>query len=371
LSIITAIETFILHVPVTRGGIADSTHSITDWGVPGVLIRTGDGLRGYGYAGTHAHLATDRLITSCISDAYAPLLIGKDALQVRSLWDQLAHHPAIQWVGRCGITHLALAAIDIALWDIKAKQAGVPLWKLLGGSGSKRVEAYNTDGGWLNWPLETLIGDCKRLVESEGYRGVKIKIGSSEPGRDLERIEAVRKAIGPRIKLMVDANGRLDLPAAVQIGRRLRDFDVGWFEEPIWYDDVAGHAQLARSIDTPIALGEQLYRLDDFRNFIAAGAVHFVQPDVTRLAGITEWWQVADLALAARLPVAAHVGDMAQIHLHTSIAHSACTLLEFIPWIRECFTDPATVHEGAFVTPQQPGAGTTLRPDAIERFGVR
>jgi L-alanine-DL-glutamate epimerase-like enolase superfamily enzyme len=199
---------------------------------------------------------------------------------------------------------------------------------------------------------------------------VKIKIGSPEPVRDIERVEAVRKAIGPRNKLMVDANGKLDLPAAVQIGRRLRDFDVVWFEEPIWYDDVAGHAKLARSIDTPVALGEQLYRLDDFRNFIAAGAVQFVQPDVTRLAGITEWWQVADLALAHRLPVAAHVGDMAQVHMHLSIAHGACGLLEFIPWIRECFTDPATVREGAFVTPQQPGAGTTLKPDAIARFGV-
>jgi L-alanine-DL-glutamate epimerase-like enolase superfamily enzyme len=371
LSTIESIQTFILHVPVTRGGIADSTHSITHWGVPGALIHTDDGLTGYGYAGTHAHLATDRLITSCIADAYGPLLIGKEALEVRSLWDMLAHHPPIQWVGRCGITHLALAAIDIALWDIKAKQASVPLWKLLGGSASKRLEAYNTDGGWLNWPTETLVADCKRLVESEGYKGVKIKIGSPEPVRDLHRIESVRSTIGPQIKLMVDANGRLDLPAAIQIGRRLRDFDVVWFEEPIWYDDVAGHAQLARSIDTPIALGEQLYRLDDFRNFVAAGAVQFVQPDVTRLAGITEWWQVADLALAQRLPVAAHVGDMGQIHLHTCIAHSACTLLEFIPWIRECFTDPATVRDGAYLIPQQPGAGTTLRPDAIDRFSLK
>lgn len=367
---IRSIETFILHVPVTRGGIADSTHSITHWGVPGVVIRTDDGLAGYGYAGTHAHLPTDRLITSCISDAYGPLLVGKDPLEVASLWDQLAHHPPIQWVGRCGITHIAQAAIDIALWDLKAKHAKQPLWTLLGGSAGKHVEAYNTDGGWLNWPTETLVADCKRLVESEGYRGVKIKIGSPVPGRDLDRLEAVRNAIGTGVKLMVDANGRLDLPAAVRLGRRLVDFDVVWFEEPIWYDDVAGHAQLARSIATPIALGEQLYRLDDFRNFISAGAVQFVQPDVTRLAGISEFLQVADLALAHRLPVAAHAGDMAQIHVHLSFAHPSCTILEFIPWIRECFTDPINTRHGRFLPPEQPGAGTTLRPDAIERFGV-
>ncbi|HWP40763.1 MAG TPA: mandelate racemase/muconate lactonizing enzyme family protein [Tepidisphaeraceae bacterium] len=369
--IISSIETFILHVPVTRGGIADSTHSISHWGVPGVIIRTDDGLAGYGFAGTHAHLASDRLITSCIANAYGPVLIGKEATEVVHLWDLLVHHPPIQWVGRCGITHLALAAIDIALWDLKAKHAGLPLWKLLGGSAAKRLEAYNTDGGWLNWPTQTLVDDCRRLVEVEGYNGVKIKIGSPEPGRDLDRLEKVRNAIGPRIKLMVDANGKLDLPAAVQIGRRLRDFDVVWFEEPMWYDDVAGHAALARQIDTPIALGEQLYRLDDFRNFVSAGAVHFVQPDVTRLGGITEWWQVADLALAYRLPVAAHVGDMGQIHVHTSIAHPACRILEFIPWIRDCFTDPASVREGYYLTPQQPGAGTTLKPDAFNRFAVR
>jgi L-alanine-DL-glutamate epimerase-like enolase superfamily enzyme len=223
----------------------------------------------------------------------------------------------------------------------------------------------------MNWPLETLVSDYKRLVEAEGYRGVKIKVGSDEAGRDLERIEGVRNAVGPRVKLMVDANGHLDLPAAVSLGRRLGDFGVVWFEEPIWYDDVAGHRELAQQIDTPIALGEQLYRLDDFRNFITAGAVQFVQPDAVRVGGITEWWQVADLALAHRLPVAAHVGDMAQIHRHLAIAHAACSLLEFIPWTRDCFTDPATVSDGRFVAPTEPGCGTTLRSEAIERFRVR
>ena len=368
---IKEIQTFILHVSVTRNDIADSTHRISHWGMPGVIIHTDAGVDGYGFSGTHAHLATDRLITSCISDAFGPLLIGKDALDVRGLWETLAHHPPIQWVGRCGITHLALGAIDVALWDIKTKHAGQPLWKFLGGSAAKRIEGYNTDGGWLNWPIETMVSDCKRLVEAEGYPGVKIKVGSTEPGQDLKRIEAVRKAIGSGVKLMVDANGKFDLPGAILLGERLRQFDVVWFEEPIWYDDVAGHAELARRIQTPIALGEQLYRLDDFRNFIGAKAVKFVQPDVTRVAGITEWLEVANLAAAHQLPVASHVGDMAQVHQHLAVAHPACSLLEYIPWTRECFTEPATVKGGAFVLPQQPGAGTTLRADAMERFGVR
>lgn len=367
---INRVEPFILHVPVTRDDIADSIHAISHWGAPGVRLHTDTGLVGYGYTGTHAHLPTDRLITACIEHAYGPLLMGADPREVRALWQRLNHHPPIQWVGRAGITTLALAAIDVALWDLKAKAGGMPLWKLLGGDGGKRIEAYNTDSGWLNWPLETLVDDAKRLVQEQGYRGVKIKLGSDDPQRDLQRVEAVRHAIGPHVKLMTDANGRWDLPTAVHVGARLAAFDVRWLEEPIWYDDLAGHASLARRIDTPIALGEQLYQLDDFRNFIAAGAVDFVQADAVRLAGITEWWAVADLAFAHRLPVVPHVGDMMQIHLHTTLAHPASTMLEYIPWLRGCFVEPATVEAGYYRVPEAPGAGTTLTDDAFSRYSA-
>jgi L-alanine-DL-glutamate epimerase-like enolase superfamily enzyme len=296
--------------------------------------------------------------------------MGEVAHDVQRLWAKLCYFPPAQWVGRSGITRLALSAIDIALWDLKAKAAGLPLWRLLGGDGEKKVEAYNTDGGWLNWSVEELVTDAKRLTQ-EGYPGVKIKIGSAEPNRDLDRIAAVRKAIGPRLKLMVDANGKWDLPTAIQFGRKFTDYDVFWFEEPLWYDDLYGHTTLAQTIATPIALGEQLYTLDDFRNFALARAVHFVQADAVRLGGVTEWWQVADLALAHHLPVAPHIGDMMQVHLHLAIAHQACKLMEYIPWTRDCFVEPATVNDGGFVTPVHPGAGTTLRASAIEQYGVR
>jgi len=367
---ITKVETFILHVPVTGAKIEDSTHQVTHWGAPGVMISTDSGLSGYGYTGTHAHLPTDRLITDCISATYAPLLDGEDPHDVQRLWKKLFHFPPAQWVGRKGITHLALSAVDIALWDLKAKAAGLPLWKLLGGSEKKKLEAYNTDAGWLDRPIEQLVDGIRRVIEQEGFKGVKIKVGSGDPCRDLERLEAVRKVIGDGIKLMADANGRWDLPSALSIARKFSEFDVYWLEEPLWYDDIRGHAALARSIQTPIALGEQLYNVDDFKNFIEAGAMHFVQADAMRLGGITEWWQVADLAFAYRLPVAPHIGDMMQVHLHLSLAHNACTVLEYIPWLRECFEDPATVKNGEFLIPHLPGAGTTLQPSALERYNV-
>ncbi len=367
---IERVQPFILHVPVTGNEIADSTHRIDFWGAPGVMIETDNGLTGYGYTGTHAHLPTDKLITSCIAETYAPLLIGEDPRETLYLWQKLGRFPPVQWVGRSGITHLAHSAVDIALWDIKAKAAGVPLWKLLGGSQQKKVMAYNTDGGWLNWPLDKLINDARRSVEESGFQGIKIKVGSPNPNDDLKRLDAVRKTIGPRIQLMVDANGRWDLPSAINYGRHFTEYDVLWFEEPLWYDDLAGHQALAQAIRTPIALGEQLYMLDNFRDFIRARAVHFVQADATRLAGITEWWQVADLALAFRLPVAAHVGDMMQVHQHLAVAHPACSVLEYIPWLRECFEEPATVKDGYYQVPQQPGAGTTPKPAALAQFNM-
>ena len=365
---IVRLEPLILHAPVTRLGIADSTHSLTHWGAPGVAIHADNGLVGYGFSGTHAHLPTDRLIIDCIVNSYGPLLMGQDPLEVRALWEKLYHRPEICWVGRMGITHLALGAVDVALWDLKAKEAGVPLWRLLGGSAAKKVEAYNTDGGWLNWPLETVVSDCKRLVEEEGYRAVKIKVGGASPGEDLRRVEAVRKALGPGIRIMTDANGRWTLPQAIQTAGRLVEFDITWIEEPIFFDDVEGHRRLAGAIRTPIALGEQLYSASQFRHFMHAGAVHYVQPDVTRLAGITEFWQVADMAHCYSLPVAPHVGDMCQVHQHLCFAHPACSLLEYIPWLREWMEAPARIEGGYYVAPDAPGAGTTPNARALREI---
>jgi len=373
---IISLEPFILHAPVTRGGIADSTHTLTHWGAPGVAIHTDTGLTGYGFAGTHAHLATDRLIADCVVNSYGPLLADAElsgnplraSLEIRALWERLHKHPPVYWVGRSGITHLALAAVDIALWDLQAKAAGLPLWKLLGGSAAKRVEAYNTDGGWLNWPLETVVADCKRLIEEDGYRAVKLKVGSPDAKEDLRRVEAVRKALGPSVRVMTDANGRWTLVEAMATAGRLADFDVTWIEEPIYFDDVEGHRRLAETIRTPIALGEQLYTKWQFCDFIQAGAVHYVQPDVTRLAGVTEFLEVADLAHRSSLPVAPHVGDMAQVHQHLCFAHPACTLLEYIPWLREWMEHPARIDGGYYLAPDAPGAGTTPTRRALEEI---
>lgn len=367
---ITAVKTFILHVPVTRKKIADSLHQVTHWGAPGAIIESDEGVKGYGYTGTHAHLPTDSLIANCISEAYAPLLINEDPREVRYLWNKLHKHSPILWVGRTGITQLALAAVDIALWDLKAKLAKQPLWQVLGGSASKKIEAYNTDGGWLNWSLEDLLEDSRRLVFEEGYHGVKVKVGKPIHSEDIERVSAVRDVIGKDTKLMVDVNGRWNLPTAINVGRQFAEFDVMWIEEPLWFDDLEGHIRLANSIQTPIAVGEQLYTIEDFRNFISAGAVHYVQASTVRQGGITPWWQIAEMANAYHIPVVPHAGDMLQIHQHLSIAHPSVELMEYIPWLRNCFEHPATVKKGYFVPPKEPGATTTIKQEALDEFNV-
>ena len=283
---ITSVEPFILHVPVTGSQIADSTHTVTHWGVVGARISADNGLVGFGYTGTHAHLPSDQLITRCIETCHAPLLLGEDPRDVQRLWLKLARNPALQWIGRAGITTLSQAAIDVALWDLKAKAAGVPLWQLLGGQVREKVRAYNTDIGWLSIADDALVAGAQRAV-AQGFTGIKIKVGSTVE-RDLRRLEAVRRAIGPDVTLAIDGNGKWDLPTCLRFCRGAEPFDVYWFEEPLWYDDVKGHAELARATRIPVALGEQLYTQDAFAEFFHQNAIHWVQPDVTRMAGLTE-----------------------------------------------------------------------------------
>lgn len=369
---IKKLEPFIIHVPLPGIGISDSTNRIDHWGFAGVIVHADNGLKGYGFTGTHAFLKGDQAIANYIGDIYAPLLQGEtveDVSCIARLWKKLHSTPPLQWIGRAGLSHMALAAVDIALWDLYSKQQQLPLWKLLSDNKDPApLEAYNTNSGWLNIPVDKLVEGCLESME-QGFKGVKIKIGSDDPSDDIRRIEAVRKAIGPGYKLMIDGNGKWDIQTAIAYAPRLDEYGLFWFEEPLYFDDLNAHIRLAEHMKTPIALGEQLYSKWNFDAFIKMGAVHFVQVDALRVAGISEWLAVADMAHEQGLPVVPHVGDMMQVHQHTSIAHPSSNLLEYIPWTRHCFEEPATVSGGQFIPPQAFGAGTTLRRQALDDFG--
>jgi L-alanine-DL-glutamate epimerase-like enolase superfamily enzyme len=362
---ISQVETFIVRVPIRRE-ISDATHVFTHWSVTGCWVRTDEGLTGTGYTGLEGD--GEELIADVIGRHYGPALIGRDPLQTSAIWEDL-QWGRLHWVGRAGVTQMALAAVDIALWDLKARAAGVPLWKLLGGHKPRRIDAYNTDGGWLNWTIDELVTDTTRLV-GQGWSGVKIKVGSLDAAADVERVAAVRAAIGDAPRLMVDANMAWDPATARALGKRLESYQLGWIEEPLHPDDVAGHAELARGLATPIAVGESLYHRFAFRDYLSAGAVAIVQADATRVGGITEWLRIAGLAASFNRPVIPHAGDMVQVHQHLVAATANAPMIEYIPWTRELFTEPVMVDGGQVVVPRSPGASTTMRADSLERWRV-
>ncbi|MFB9276636.1 mandelate racemase/muconate lactonizing enzyme family protein [Cohnella cellulosilytica] len=363
---ITKAETFVLHVPITPP-ITDAINAATHWGLAGIRIYTDEGYVGYGYTGTCAE--GDDMIVDTIEKYYVPLLIGKDPFMVRALWDEM-RYGKMHWIGRAGITHMALAAVDIALWDIMAKASNKPLWQYLGGAKSQGIKAYNTNGGWLNWSKERLLQDVAAIVE-QGFTGVKIKVGKPDPREDYDRCKAVRQEIGDDVIFMIDVNQQWSLNTAMTWGKKLEEFDLFWLEEPLNPDDILGHKKLADELNVPIALGEHVYHKYAFRDYIHYGAVEYCQVDVTRVGGITEWLQVAGLAAAYDVQICPHVGDMGQIHQHLVAATQNATMLEYIPWIRHIFVEPATVRNGYYALPEMPGASTEIIPEQFQKYRVR
>jgi L-alanine-DL-glutamate epimerase-like enolase superfamily enzyme len=308
-------------------------------------------------------------LCAVIDNYYAPALVGSSAADIIGTWKRLYRLPT-HWIGRAGAVHMALAMVDIALWDLAAQRAGVPLWRLLGGTADP-VEAYNTDGGWLNLSEADLVRDLRTLID-QGWRRVKIKVGKSDWREDVRRVHAVRRAIGDDITLMCDANQRWDLATASRMLPELEQARMDWVEEPLHADDLDGHARLQRATALDIAAGESIYSYQQFTSFIAADAFRVVQVDVTRVGGVTEWLQVANHAAARGLRIAPHAGDMMQVHQHLvgTVLSEVPALVEFIPWTRDAFVERSVVRDGRLERPQAPGASTAIDPGARGRWQI-
>ena len=239
-AVITSVETYALAVPLTKA-IADSTVSLRSWIIPVVEIRTADGRVGTGISGVHC---APELLCDVVSGYYADVLLGAASDDILGTWKRLYWLPT-HWIGRAGVVHMALSMVDIALWDLAAQRAGVPLWKMLGGT-ADAIETYNTDGGWLNLPVDTVIRDLISLIDS-GWRRVKIKVGKSDWREDADRVRAVRRAIGDEVTLMCDANQRWDFGTANRLLPILEEVGMDWIEEPLHADDLEGHARLQKA----------------------------------------------------------------------------------------------------------------------------
>lgn len=326
-------------------------------------IRTEQGLEGIGFSyskrgGGPAQYAHAKEV--------ADLLIGEDPSDIPRLYERLLWAGAS--VGRSGLATQALAALDISLWDLKAKRAGLPLAKLLGPYRDS-VRTYNTSGGFLNAPLEEVTRNAVRSLEA-GIGGIKIKVGHPDPAVDRARVTAVREAIGEDAPLMVDANQQWDRPTALRMGRWLEQFDLVWIEEPLDAYDVEGHRQLADALDTPIATGEMLASVAEHARLIDARACDIIQPDAPRVGGITQFLRLATLADHAGLQLAPHFAM--EIHLHLAAAYPREPWVEHFDWLDPLFEERLETRDGRMLVPDRPGLGITLsqRCRALTRESV-
>ena len=327
-----------------------------------VELETDDGFQGTGYSYTIG--TGGRAVLQLLRVDLLHRLIGEDALRIEAIWQKLfwATHGTV--VG--AITSLALAAIDIALWDVRGKALGQPLWLLAGGA-SPRVPLYDTEGGWLHLSTEELVAGARQAI-AQGWPGVKLKVGKPSPFEDLERLRAVREAVGPHVHIMVDANQSLTYPEAKRRARLFEDIDPFWFEEPLPAEDIGGHARLAASTSVPIAVGESLYSPSHFREYLTSGGAGIVQPDVARIGGITPWLKTAHLAETFNVKVAPHF--LMELHVSLAAAIPNALYVEYIPQLRAITTAELVIVDGYAIAPSEPGIGIAWDREAIARQRV-
>lgn len=288
----------------------------------------------------------------------ADRLLGQDPNDIAKVYDTLLWAGAS--VGRSGVATQAIAAIDIALWDLKAKRAGLPLAKLIGAHRDS-VRTYNTSGGFLHAPIEEVK---ERATESlaAGIGGIKIKVGQPDTHVDLARLAAVREHLGDDVPLMIDANQQWDRPTALRFGRAVEDLGLVWIEEPLDAYDAEGHAQLAAALDTPIATGEMLSSVAEHVRLIEARAADIIQPDAPRVGGITPFLRLATLADHAGLQLAPHFAM--EIHLHLAACYPREPWVEHFEWLDPLFNERLETRDGRMLVPDRPGLGFTLSEQA-------
>lgn len=336
----------------------DAIQSFDSQETPFVFVTDSDGARGVGYSYTIGQGGP--AVMSLLRETLVPRLLGQEAENIERIWRDLLFSTHATAVG--AITSLALAAIDTALWDLRCKRAGLPLHRLAGGA-KDSVPMYTTEGGWLHIETQALVEDAL-AAQAKGFSGSKIKIGRPHVSEDRDRLAAVRAAVGPAYEIMVDANQAFGRAEATRRAKVLEEFGIAWFEEPMPADDVMEHVRLAAATSVPIAVGESLYSISQFKDYLTLGAASIVQVDVARIGGITPWLKVAHMAEAQNVPVCPHF--LMELHVSLVCAVTNAPWLEYIPQLDSVTRTGMSIATGRAIPSEAPGLGIDWDWDALE-----
>lgn len=345
-----------------KGNFADSTRNVETIGYLLVDVETEDGLHGIGMT---YHEVGGEAIKEFILKGLAPKIIGRDPFETETLYEECFHY--IRGVGRKGLAFCGYSAVDIALWDLKGKILGMPLYKLLGGT-KKKLPVY-ASGGWTSFTIDELVDEAKRMV-ALGYPAIKVKVGvdgGKNPNEDVRRIKRIREEVGDGIRIMVDANNVWHSATAVQVANKIREFDIELFEEPVFADDIPGLAQFKRGTDIPLATGEHEYTRFGVRDLVLAEAVDILQCDVTRCGGYTEMLKIIGISQAWNISFAPHGMEFMHMHLLSAAPNGLYLerLFMFENLSRLVFKNPPEPKNGYLEIPDLPGLGMELNMDAI------
>jgi len=292
----------------------------------------------------------------------ADLVIGHDAGHIASFWARAWRD--INFLGHKGVPVVGISALDGALWDALGKMSNLPLYRILGGA-HDRVPVYHSGGLWLSYSEKELVAEAERFAGA-GFTAMKMRLGSLEPATDIARVRAVRTAIGPKIKLMADANQGLTESQAIRLGRALEEFDLTWFEEPLPAWDLDGLARVAAALDTPIASGETEYTRYGFRRMLELRSADVLMPDLQRVGGVSEFMRVGHMAESYDIPVSSHLFPETSLQVLGALANTI--YLEYMPWFSKLYNETIKFAEGQAIVPERPGWGFTFNQDYVSHL---
>jgi len=354
------IRTTLLSVPLNPP-IADSTHVLNHIQWILVDVFTDDGLVGNAFMLTFDY--GPELLRGIVDTELKKLVLGKDPRDISGIWQMCYAH--CEYIGQSGVAAWGIAAIDIALWDLLGKQLGVPVCQLFG-SNREQVPIYGS-GGWLSYSMDELLAEASAYLQ-RGFTMMKMKVGSADLKRDVERVRAVRKLVGDKVQLMVDANQAFTPPQAIAFARLVEDQDIFWFEEPVGKDDLDGYCQVASSTAIPIATGEREYSLGVFREFLVREGASILQPDALRIGGLSQCLKVAHLAESFNRLLAPHFYKEIDVHVLAAIRNGL--YLEYFDWLDKLLVHPLEVSNGMAKVPRVPGLGIEFKPEAVKEYRV-